>query len=74
MSDPRDTPELTKAFTLVFDGDIRKFKGNPLTTETPFGIPYAVAMGDALATIDKIHSGDWLGDADAQWRGAEDEG
>ena len=38
----------TKAFTLVFEGDIRQFKMNPLTTETPWGIPYAVSMGDIL--------------------------
>jgi hypothetical protein len=54
--DPRDTPPLTKAFTLVFEGDIRKFKGNPLTTETPWGIPYAVAMGDALEELDELKS------------------
>lgn len=52
MSDPRDRPKLTKAFTLVFEGDIRQFKMNPLTTETPWGVPYAVAMGDALEQLD----------------------
>lgn len=56
MSDPRDTTELTKAFTLVFAGDIRKFKMNPLTTETPWGIPYAVCMGDALEQLDSALS------------------
>jgi hypothetical protein len=54
MKDPRDTEELTKAFTMVFAGDIRKFKMNPLKTETPWGIPYAVAMGDALEELDAI--------------------
>lgn len=54
MGDPRDTDELTKAFTLVFAGDIRKFKANPLTTETPWGVPYAASMGDALEQIDKL--------------------
>ena len=43
----------TKAFTLVFEGDIRKFKMNPLTTETPWGIPYAVMAGDALEQLDE---------------------
>ena len=58
MRDPRDTKELTKAFTLVFAGDIRKFKMNPLTTVTPWGIPYAVGMGDAFEKIDKLESGE----------------
>lgn len=53
MSDPRNTERLTKAFTLVFEGDIRKFSMNPLTTETPWGIPYAVSMGDALEQLDE---------------------
>ena len=42
------------AFTLVFAGDIRKFKMNPLTTETPWGVPYAVSLGDALAENDEL--------------------
>lgn len=63
MSDPRDTPELTQAFTLVFEGDIRQFDKNPFTTDTPFGRPYAVAMGDALAQLDQI-----LGEPDDDWR------
>ncbi len=56
MRDPRNRPELTKAFTLVFAGDIRNFKMNPLTTETPWGIPYAVGMGDAFEKIDELES------------------
>lgn len=52
MADPRNREDLTKAFTLVFEGDIRKFNMNPLTTETPWGIPYAVSMGDALEQLD----------------------
>jgi len=46
--------KLTKSFTMVFEGDIRQFKMNPLTTETPWGIPYAVALGDALEELDAI--------------------
>lgn len=42
-----------KAFTLVFEGDIRQFAKNPLTTETPFGVPYAVAAFDALERLDE---------------------
>ena len=43
----------TKSFTLVFAGNIRDFKKNPLTTETPWGIPYAVSVGDALEDLDE---------------------
>lgn len=42
-----------EAFTMVFAGDIRKFKNNPFTTETPWGIPYAVSVGDALEELDE---------------------
>lgn len=52
--DPRDKEKYTKAFTLVFEGDIRRFKQNPLTTETPWGVPYAVSMGDALEQLDEL--------------------
>lgn len=38
----------SKAFTLVFKGDIRSFKQNPLTTETPWGIPYGASLGDLM--------------------------
>lgn len=41
-------------FTLVFAGDITQFKGNPLATETPFGIPVAVGEGDAFAEIEEL--------------------
>ena len=43
-----------QAFTLVFKGDIREFKSNPFKTETPFGIPYAIAIGDALEELDAL--------------------
>lgn len=49
-----DDPKYTKAFTLVFEGDIRKFGLNPLKTETPFGIAYAASMGDALEELDEL--------------------
>lgn len=41
-------------FTLVFRGDLRKFKGNPLKTETPFGVPIAASLGDALVELNKL--------------------
>jgi hypothetical protein len=56
MKDPRDREKLTAAFTLVFAGDIRKFKMNPLATDTPWGVPYAVSMGDALEELDELKS------------------
>ncbi len=42
------------AFTLVFDGDLKNFEGNPFQTDTPFGRPYAIAIGDALEEKDKL--------------------
>jgi hypothetical protein len=52
--DPRDKKEFTEAFTLVFEGDIRQFKMNPLNTETPWGVPYACGLGDAFAQRDRL--------------------
>jgi hypothetical protein len=43
-----------KAFTLVFKGNLRDFDMNPLTTETPWGMPYAVCLGDALEEADEL--------------------
>jgi hypothetical protein len=43
-----------KYFTLVFEGDISKFKGNPLKTETPFGVPFAAGMGNAFDDLENI--------------------
>ena len=40
------------AFTLVFDGKIRSYNQNPLTTETPFGTPYAASIGDSFEEVD----------------------
>lgn len=41
--------------TMVFEVDRSIFKSmNPLTTETPWGIPYAIALGDALEEGDKM--------------------
>lgn len=42
------------AFTLVFHGDIRKFRGNPFLTETPFGKPYSCGVGDAHDRISEL--------------------
>jgi len=47
-------------FTIVFEGDIRKFDGNPLKTETPFGVPLTVAIGDLIEQLneleDRVHA------------------
>jgi hypothetical protein len=46
--------ETKQYFTLVFEGEIRKFDGNPLRTETPFGVPVAAGIGNAFETIDRL--------------------
>lgn len=43
-----------KYFTLVFEGDIREFKLNPLTTETPFGIAIVAGVGNAFEELDEL--------------------
>lgn len=41
--------------TMVFSVDREKFRSmNPLTTETPWGIPYAISLGDALEECDQL--------------------
>lgn len=50
MSDPR----VCEYFTLVFRGDIRKLKVNPLTAETPFGTAIIVGIGNAFEELDAI--------------------
>jgi hypothetical protein len=42
-------------FTLVFEGDITKFEGNPMRTPTPFGVPVASGIGNAFDVIENIH-------------------
>lgn len=34
--------------TLVFECDIKKFSSNPFHSDTPFGKPYGVAVGDLM--------------------------
>lgn len=41
-------------FTLVFRGDIRKFAGNPHKTDTPFGRPVVVGVGNAFDAFDEL--------------------
>ena len=45
----------TVTCTMVFEVDRAVFKSmNPLNTVTPWGIPYAVSIGDALEEGDKL--------------------
>lgn len=43
-----------EAFTLVFEGDLRAFTKNPFLTDTPFGRPYLVALGDVTKERDEL--------------------
>jgi hypothetical protein len=43
---------MTETFTLVFEGDLRSFGGNPYKTDTPFGRPIASCIGNAFDEID----------------------
>lgn len=42
------------AFTLVFEGDIRRFADNPMTAKTPFGVAYAAGVGNAFSESDRL--------------------
>jgi hypothetical protein len=50
VNDPRDT----SCFTIVFDGDIRRFKENPFHMDGPFGKPRTIGFGDAFEERDKL--------------------
>ena len=41
-------------FTLIFDGDIIDFEGNPFHVDTPFGRPQVVSVGDLAHERDRI--------------------
>lgn len=41
-------------FTLIFDGDIIDFEGNPFHVDTPFGRPQVVSVGDLAQERDKF--------------------
>lgn len=55
MTTRKDDPR-AKNFTLVFAGDIRTFKLNPLTTETPFGVAHTAGVGDAFEECDVLRA------------------
>lgn len=44
-------------FTVVFEGDIRKFRKNPLHFVTEFGPPCAIAAGHGLDRLDAAVEG-----------------
>ena len=45
-------------FTIVFEGDITKLKGNPLKMETAYGKPVASGAGNAFDVIEGLHEVD----------------
>jgi len=45
---------MSQFFTLVFEGDITKFQGNPHLTDTPFGRPVASGIGNAFDAMENI--------------------
>jgi hypothetical protein len=45
----RDVLDRVDGFTLVFDGDLSSFVGNPFNVQTPFGKARACGLGDAFA-------------------------
>ena len=47
-------PETDEYFTLVFKGNLRNFQGNPLRTETPFGIPFICALGNICDEAEEL--------------------
>ncbi len=47
-------PEADEYFTLVFKGNLRNFQGNPLRTETPFGIPFICALGNICDEAEEL--------------------
>lgn len=40
--------------TMVFKMNAKDFKGNFFRTETPFGRPIAVGMGDLMARVNEL--------------------
>jgi hypothetical protein len=39
-------------FTIVFDGNLRGFNGNPFKADTAFGEPQTIALYDAIEQLD----------------------
>ena len=43
-------------FTIIFKGDIRKFRENPLTIASPFGEVFSVWVGDAYDEVEDLRA------------------
>lgn len=56
--------------TIVFECNLRQFKGNPLHVDTPFGRPVLVAVGNVTEDRDWLES--QLRDLDAVPDGEEE--
>lgn len=46
-------PEPKRRFTVVFEGELAEISGNPFHVLSRFGKPVAIAVGDALDTLDR---------------------
>jgi len=49
-----EMPEKARTFTLVFEGDLRKFPGNFFKVDTAFGKPIAAGLGNAFDEIERL--------------------
>jgi hypothetical protein len=45
---------MSEYFTMVFEGDITRIKGNPMKIETPFGFAIACGIGNAFDKLENI--------------------
>lgn len=57
-------------FTLVFQGDLRKYPTNPHMTDTPFGRPVASGIGNVFDEVEALHSALSGGEATGDQRGS----
>ena len=48
-----DVGNRVRGFTLVFEGDLSAFKGNPFHVDTPFGKPFACGLGNSFTREDE---------------------
>lgn len=47
---------MSESFTLVFKGDLLQIRHDPLTMETPFGVPYSYGLGDFIVRHDVMRA------------------
>jgi hypothetical protein len=60
MSETKQAAEKSSTFTLVFEGDLRKYPGNFFKVDTPFGKPLAAGLGNAFDEIERLHEAAFL--------------